>query len=215
MNKKVISLMLISSLSLASIFQSNLAEAQGKKNVYQCVTRNGKPTTIVETKRGKIELIVWESKFFGTSGWSPERRCQAVTQRFQQFSDNGTLRLITSGRMNNQPVICVAENKAGQGVTCKGDGLLMTLQPKDNPQQVMKDLFNISARVSGGGITRGQGDSTIINMSNFLEEAPLIENGTGDDFTIPEEKKNLEPSPETTIPLKPTEPVSCPPELCG
>ena len=205
--------MLISSLSFLSLFKSNPAEAQSTRNVYRCIMRNGKPTTVVETKRGKIELIVWESKFFGSSGWSPQKRCQAVTQRFQQFSDSGTLRLITSGRMNNQPVICVGENKAGQGVVCKSTGLLITLQPKDNAQQVMKDLFNISARVSGGGITRSASGTVTINMSNFLDEAPLMEDSTGDDISIPE-KENLEQSSEITIPSQKPDQLSCPPLLC-
>lgn len=204
MNKKLVSLMLVSSLSVVGVLTPNLAEAQTTKNTYRCITRNGKPTTVVETKRGKIELIVWESKFFGNSGWPPQKRCQAVTQRFQQFSDSGTLRLITSGKMNNQPVICVGENKAGQGVICKSKGLLMTLQPQDNPKKVMEDLFDISARVSGGGIQRGDNETTI-NIEVFLDQAPLMENTTIDESMT--EGNNISP--------KQIEQAPCPPLLCG
>lgn len=173
MYKQLISLMLLSSLSLVSVFKSNPVEAQTSKNVYRCITKNGQPTTVVDTKRGRIELIVWKSNFFGNSGWTPEKRCQEVTKRFQKFSDNGTLRLITHGKINNLPVICVGQQKPGQAI-CLKNGVLITLEKDDNAKKVMNELFDISAKVRGGiGTVRGEDDS--FNLEDFLQEAPTNE----------------------------------------
>lgn len=95
-------------LTIANGFFSQDSLAQ-TKNSYKCIQLNGKPTTIVDTARGRIQLIVWQSDFFRDSGWTPQKRCNEVTKRFQQFSDSGSLRYIATGTMNQQPVICVAE----------------------------------------------------------------------------------------------------------
>jgi hypothetical protein len=196
MNKKIISLFLLSTLS--SILMLNTTKAETKfHNTYSCIEHEGNPTTIVNTPRGVIQFIVWKSEFFSNSDWTPQRRCEEVSQRFQKFYEQGILKIITNGTMNGQPVICIAENKAGQGLICKKNGLLITLEPTDNPQQLMQDLFSINAVVRGGGIRHSR--KVIVYVSNFLEKAPLIENSIGDDITIPEEEI-LEKSLEITIP---------------
>lgn len=153
------------------------------RNIYNCLQYKNQPTTVVDTNRGRIQLIVWNSNFFASSGWTPEKRCQAVTQRFQTFSDNGTLRYIATGTMNRQPVICVAEKKSS-GFKCRTDGLLITLQSNDNPNQVLRDLFDISSRISSGGLSRGG----ILDLEEFLENVPTTtevteaeNNSTGND----------------------------------
>lgn len=137
---------------------------------YSCLNESGeKPVTVVDTKRGRIELIIWKSQFFEGSGYTPQRRCNQVTARFQQHSNQKTLRYISTGTMNGQKVICVAKNDAGD---CRNDGLLITLEPKDNPNQVLKDLFNLRERNSSGGIYRNFGGETlkeVIVWDNFLE----------------------------------------------
>jgi hypothetical protein len=141
---------------------------------YRCVERNGNPSTIAYTNRGAIELIVWKNDYFAASGYTSKRRCQEVTSRFQQHHEAKNLRFISTGKLNNYNVICVAE-KSG---TCKIDGLLITLQHEDDPEQVLRDLFNLAARRSGGGITRTGSRSgslkQIIDLDKFLAESSVI-----------------------------------------
>lgn len=165
------------------------------RNIYNCLQYRNQPTTVVDTSRGRIQLIVWKSNFFTSAGWTPQRRCEAVTQRFQKFSDNGTLRYIATGTMNRQPVICVAEKKPS-GFKCRPDGLLITLQTNDNPNQVLRDLFDISSRISSGGLTRGG----ILDLEEFLQNAPTTTEQT---------------EPQTdVIPGDSNEQSPCPPLLC-
>jgi hypothetical protein len=149
-------------------------QAQSSKNKYSCVKQQGISRTVVDTKRGKIELIIWKSNYFG-SEWPVERRCQEVTERFQKFSDTGNLRYVTTGKMNGSNVICVGDKRVS-GYECRKDGLLITLQPQDSPTAVMNELFDINNRIRGGGIQRGGA----IDLTSFLNKAPIIESASVD-----------------------------------
>lgn len=148
---------------------------------YRCIDRNGSPATVAYTSRGPIELIVWKSDYFSNSGYTPENRCLEVTNRFQKHSDAKNLRYISTGKVNNHNVICISENSGD----CKSDGLLITLQYDDEPESVMRDLFNLAARKSGGGITRvGSRNRPLketIDMEKYLAERPIATDLTNTD----------------------------------
>lgn len=141
---------------------------------YRCVDRGGTPATVAYTRRGPIELILWKSDYFDDSGYTPERRCQEVSVRFQEHSDANNLKYISTGVMNEYKVICVSE-KSGN---CQPDGLLITLQHNDNAQQVLKELFDLGNRKVAGGIYRpampGIEIKEVINVENFLDESSVI-----------------------------------------
>ncbi|MGK7947135.1 MAG: COP23 domain-containing protein [Microcystaceae cyanobacterium] len=146
---------------------------------YNCVITQQTPRTVVDTRRGKIELIVWKSQFFG-SQWSPERRCQEVTRRFQFFSDTGNLKYVTTGKINGYNVICVGDQRT-KGYTCRRDGLLITLEPSDHPPSVMKELFDVNNRIGRGGVTRGDGSRPqkfVIDLDQFLQDASVADSTT-------------------------------------
>ncbi|MGK7947133.1 MAG: COP23 domain-containing protein [Microcystaceae cyanobacterium] len=183
---------LLLSLWLSLFGLTTKGQAQNR-NQYTCVSKQGIPRTVVDTKRGKIELIIWESQVFG-SQWSPESRCQEVTQRFQDFSDAGNLRYVTTGKMNGYNVICVGDQRTN-GYTCDRDGLLITLQPSDHPPSVMKDLFDVNNRVSKGPLRRlgPRPRRFVINLDEFLDDVPVVEN-TASETTTPS------PSPSSIVP---------------
>jgi hypothetical protein len=107
-----------------------------------CMNADGVPATVVQTKIGKqVPIIYWKSQTFSGSGWTPERRCQEVSARFQQYHSSGSLEYITTGRMNGLPVICVAQSDGG---ACAG--LLYTLKPGQNATATLKQLFEIRTK---------------------------------------------------------------------
>jgi hypothetical protein len=193
---------------------SGSVSAQGK-NIYRCIQLKGIPTTIVDTAKGRIQLIIWQSDYFGDSGWSPKKRCEEVTSRFQRLSNSGNLKYVATGTINSQSVICAAEKRTS-GYKCRADGLLLTLQSNDNPNKVLSELFNLSARTSAGGLYRGN----ILNLDEFLASAETIPN----DDNLP--SSNVNPNPPPTIITNPSTPKptietpkdnnspSCPPLLC-
>lgn len=172
-----------------------IGDKQAKKPSveYRCIDRNGTPATVAYTVRGAIELIVWKSQYFSGSGYTPESRCLEVTNRFQQHSDAKNLRYISTGVVNKHNVICVSEDSGN----CKSDGLLITLQYDDNPEQVMRELFNLAARKSGGGITRvGSRNRPLketIDIDRHLAESPIAQ-----DLTT-KEAPTTSNTPETAI----------------
>ena len=115
------------------------AEASALASKITCMNANGVPATVVTTKSGKqVPIVFWKSTTFSSSGWSPTRRCQEVSARFQEYHQAGTLEFITTGRMNGLPVICVSKNDGGG---CSG--LLYTLKPGQNATATLQKLFDI------------------------------------------------------------------------
>ena len=67
--------------------------------------RRGVPATSVVTNDGKrVPVIRWTSHVFNDAGWSPQRRCQEVSGRFDTYLKQGRLAYITTGRINGLPV---------------------------------------------------------------------------------------------------------------
>lgn len=152
-----------------------IADEQVKSSTqYRCMDREGFPATVAYTSRGAIELIRWQNDYFSASSYTPIRRCQEVSTRFQQHSDANNLRFISTGKINNYNAICISE-KTGD---CKPDGLLITLQADDDPDDVLRNLFSLSARRANGGITRANGRKIkeTIDLEQFLSDSPTLEN---------------------------------------
>jgi Circadian oscillating protein COP23 len=147
------------------------------------------PTTFALTKRGSVPVIRWQSTYFGKSSiYTPLKRCEEVSRRFQKYYSEGTLSYLTTGKMNAQNVICVSDEYGGP---CQG--LLLTLEPKDNPQAVLKDLLSARNRASGP-LTRSTG-SLYVDMTNFLETTPVEE-----DVSLNPSSKVLTPNPKAITP---------------
>ncbi len=152
----------------------SLAKPQAKVQ-YVCEVSQGIPITYARTPTETVEFIGWQSQAFNNSGYTPQRRCQEVTARFQKHSDAGNLRFITTGKVNNQNVMCVAQKKGGN---CISDGLLLTFESKDDPQKVLAELFNVSTRVQKIRLTRGRPiyidvDEYLSNVSKTRQSQPI------------------------------------------
>ncbi|MEG3836089.1 MULTISPECIES: COP23 domain-containing protein [unclassified Microcoleus] len=107
---------------------------------------NGLPTTYAVTTRGKVPVIRWFSDYFSSGGFTPEKRCQEVSARFQNFYNSGQLNFITSGYVNGQAVVCAVQ---ASGRPCSGANVLFTLKPGSNAGETVQRLFNIRAGASG------------------------------------------------------------------
>ena len=112
---------------------------------FVCRMAAGVPVTSVVTATGRqVPVIRWTSRVFTEAGWSQERRCQEVSTRFDDFLKKGRLTYITTGRMNDLPVICTA---ASNGGAC--DGLLYTLKPGQDATLALRNLLEIRVKARG------------------------------------------------------------------
>ena len=132
-------------------------------------SKDGVPTTFVQTTRGKISMIRWVSSYFTPSGYEPQRRCDQVSSRFQAYQNQGILNFITTGLEQRQEVICVSNDNGGP---CSG--LLFTLKPGESASRVIQGLFDIG-RYGLNPIQQSSDSSerVYIDIKTFLETAPI------------------------------------------
>ncbi|MCU0534726.1 MAG: COP23 domain-containing protein [Hydrococcus sp. Prado102] len=129
------------------------------------------PTTFAWTEKGKIAIVRWKTEEFAS--YSPQRRCDEVSPRFQEAYDNGTLKMITNGRMNGQPVICTATAYRGECQT-----LLMTLRSTDDSLRVLNSFNDVLSGRSTGPILHNSGSPQVyyqVDIETFLRTAPVEE----------------------------------------
>jgi hypothetical protein len=128
---------------LAAAVAGGTPAAQAKAQGFVCSTLSGVPTTLATMADGKaVPVIRWNSTVFDGAGWTPERRCQEVSARFDRFNRLGRLTYLTTGRINEQPVICTAPSN---GAGC--DGLLYTLKPGQNATETLRNLLEVRLKV--------------------------------------------------------------------
>ena len=131
---------------------------------FLCSTSNGVPTTEATTRDGRrVAVIRWTSRVFSGSGWTAERRCREVSNRFEQFRQQGRLRYITTGRMRGQPVLCTT---LANGGAC--DGLLYTLKPGQDPSATLARLLEL--RVKARGPLNETGPRLYVSIDTLLQE---------------------------------------------
>jgi Circadian oscillating protein COP23 len=131
------------------------------------------PTTYAWTDKGKIAIVRWSKKWGSGQAFTPQRRCEEVSPRFQEAFNNGTLNFITNGTMNGQPTICAAKENKGACQT-----LLMTLRPEENPLQLLNNLKDVLNGRGAGPIQHSSGTPQVyyqVDMEAFLNNAPVEE----------------------------------------
>ncbi|BAZ10405.1 hypothetical protein NIES4071_22200 [Calothrix sp. NIES-4071] len=127
-------------------------------NKFYCGVSRGVPATLVRTPRGNKPMIRWVSSAF-PAPWTPVRRCEDISARFQRFFSNGTLNFLRAGNFNGQPVLCVAPYKGGP---CLPSGVLVTLKSGTNPRLVMQKLLdNRAGSSSDGAILLNEGNENL------------------------------------------------------
>lgn len=82
------------------------------------------------------------------------------------------LNYLTTGRINRQPVVCVAKS-LGSGCS----EVLITLEPRDNPNLVLQELLNLRVRAASAPITRGGSQVSpapvYVDLNEYLNTAPV------------------------------------------
>lgn len=129
----------------------------------------GVPVTYAMTPKGTIPIINWVSDYFSGSGYTPERRCQEVSGRFQTAYNQGTLNYITAGYRNGQPVVCTSSTNGGP---CSM--VLFTLKPGSDASRTIQQLFDIK-NLAAGPLYESEDDEVYLDMNAFLREARSVD----------------------------------------
>lgn len=142
-SRLITSLVTITSLAIAGGLMTK-TKVTAQTSTFVCSTSQGKPATVARSAEGEIPVIIWESDYFSESGYTPEKRCQLVSERFEQYRANGMLKYLTTGVMNQQPVVCVTQTDGG---SC--GGLLFTLKKESDPNETLRNLLAVRDRAGG------------------------------------------------------------------
>jgi hypothetical protein len=176
---------------LVTLWVANIAQADTAQRKFYCGQSKNAPTTMAKTSRGPVSVIRWVSTLGET--YTPESRCQIVSEKFQTYYNDGTLNYLTTGVVNQQNVICAAKV---QGGSCTG--VLFTLKPNSNPDQTLKRLLSIRDRTTNI-VLNETAEKVYVNMNDFLESAPVetdpsppkeIESTQGQSNTTPSSSSN-------------------------
>lgn len=192
MGTKILRHFWVTAAVLSGAVGFNATPAQASPEFYCGLDHDGVPTTMVRhPQHGNVPVIRWVSDHFTGSGYDPQTRCEMVSQRFQDFSDAGTLQYLTTGRMNRQPVVCVSPNDGG---ACTG--LLFTLKPTSNPNQTLQSLMALRTNASSAPLNE-TGDRLYINFDEYVQSAAT----QSEEIEAVEEVQATEESSESSAPL--------------
>lgn len=162
-------------VTIASTVTKPVTAETKNTNTYYCAELNNSWNTFVNTPRGRVKLINWANNF--SPDWTPQKRCSAVSGRFQKFLDQGNLKFIRTGNINSLPVLCVANARGGE---CPDENVLITLKEGTDPEGVLIKLVDFRRSVSGQTLTLSADDAGFysdgefyVDMDRFLETVPV------------------------------------------
>lgn len=144
--------------------------APGQRGFW-CDTTSGIPTTMYQNSSGGREpWIRWVSDYFAESGYDPITRCQMVSGRLEGYRVAKSLKLITVGIMNRQPVICTASQVNGR---C--DGLIYTLKQGQNAAATLHTFLAWREGQAATPSLYESGETLYIDVQPHLDPADLAE----------------------------------------
>ncbi|MBM5799405.1 MAG: DUF3747 domain-containing protein, partial [Cyanobacteria bacterium K_DeepCast_35m_m2_023] len=90
-----------------------------------CAPVAGVPTTAGRGFGRTIPLMTWYPSSFDRAGWTPQKRCQTVSQKLDGIRQKGELNYLTTGTVARQSVICAVEKPSS---SCSKTNMIMTLE---------------------------------------------------------------------------------------
>jgi len=129
--------------SLIANFDSASARPVAGERGFWCDNATGTPLTLYQNATGKVETwIIWRSPVFNNLGYTPQSRCQDVSQNLETQRQTGKLGFLTSSTLNGMTVICAAQS---DGVC---DGILFTVNEPSRVVEVLGQLLALREGVA-------------------------------------------------------------------
>ena len=140
---------------------------------YNARLKKNVPTTIAQKGSEKRAIAQWVKPM--GNYWTPQRRCQQVSQGMQAANAAGNLKYITNGKISKQRVICTETEVRGD---C--NNLLMALRAGDGSLKFLSEIKDIlhCYYLDNGIILEQSSHEAQINLSIDLdrlwETAPKV-----------------------------------------
>jgi hypothetical protein len=126
---------------------------------FTCAVNEGSPTVMYSPKEQE-SAYPWAVPQGLGGGWTPQKRCEVIAQRLEQYRPDGLVEMRNSTE-NNYDVVCVTTEK---DPSCR---IVLTVPPGQSPELVRDRVFeNITIADSGEST---QGVSTFADGSAPLD----------------------------------------------
>jgi hypothetical protein len=142
--------LLLQETSLAHEFAISEPQFASIQNL-ECRKINNNYTTVAIYNKNNItsstRLIIWKTREFSSSGYTPQRRCREVTGKLKKIitknsaSLNGLL--LSTGRVDRYRVLCQGDRTH---LGCSEDRFLFHISGinRQNPHRLISQLLNFS-----------------------------------------------------------------------
>jgi hypothetical protein len=163
---------------------------------FSCELVNGEYTVMYYPESRPDEGYAWAIPSALGGGWTPQKRCNAITSRFESYREDGLLEL-TTGQENGYNTICVTTQ-----VDPRDCRLVLTVPPGQDPQLTRDLIFDNLLVADDGGSTQGVytfGENQEGGKDILDEIGKVIDGGSGNSSSGNNSRKS---SPEN-INLKP------------
>ncbi|BAZ88560.1 hypothetical protein NIES932_00210 [Raphidiopsis curvata NIES-932] len=137
------------------------------------------PMTVafVPERQGYVRVIAWKSHIGRI--WSPEKRCNIVSGRFQSFFDAGKLNFLTYGNVQSPSknggtiqVICAVNQIKS---VCDNQNQLFTIKNTEEPDQVLESLIDTVTGKTTSPIWQSSDKNRYLDVKSYLNQVPLID----------------------------------------
>ncbi|MGK7892888.1 MAG: COP23 domain-containing protein [Xenococcus sp. (in: cyanobacteria)] len=128
---------------------------------------DGTFATSARTSIGDVPLIKWTKQI--SSQWTPQERCQTVAERFQNYDNSGVLDYLTTGRINGENVICVADSNGDCNRRLRENGIVFTVTGNKPPSQVLLSLLDLSRYGGAPPINESAGERVYIDINKLIK----------------------------------------------
>ena len=130
-----------------------------------CTPVSGVPTTAGRGFGRTIPLMTWYPSSFDRAGWTPQKRCQTVSQKLDGIRQKGELNYLTTGTVARQSVICAIDKPSAP---CSSRNMIMTLEKDQNPTDTLLGLVQLQPASSG--VSQAGRGRVLVNVPVVMEE---------------------------------------------
>lgn len=136
---------------------------------YDPLSKQNIPTTLlsISTREKPLAVIIWKSEFFPK--YTPQKRCNLVSPKFQAAYTAGKLEYLVTGKhkATGAQIVCGVSNK---DESCNSDvNLLFTLKPYTDGTSVLKQLVgNIQSGEAGPNLYQSSADREVVSLRALI-----------------------------------------------
>lgn len=140
------------------------AKANVLNGAYLCKKNGSSLLTVYKDPNGsEFAFIDWKYNYYEDSGWTPQRRCEHVAQKFEINRKAQNLSHIVPGTYNNHAVVCASKYARSTPERCQDSEVLFTVLSFAHQSDVMTKLIDENTKYKNYGP-----NEAVIALSNMV-----------------------------------------------